>query len=209
MVKIIPALCLSLVLALAAAPAASAQARQPGAGAIDAAISWAESQLEKPMFPAADESTRFQSVFGCGWFVSNAYGTLSPHGSAFYLWESCFQHPGDWNAPRGSLVFFAVNDRNRHLGHVALSTGNGNLIEAGYGTVQAATIASENAVNAYLGWAWPPRDWPGRSNGFPTAVIVVSIAAGVAVLLCLGLLLIRFIRKGPVFPRSGRAATAR
>jgi hypothetical protein len=45
----------------------------------------------------------------------------------------------------------------------SVCTENGNLIEAGYSRMKTGKIRYEN-VAPYLGWAWPPSNWPGRSG---------------------------------------------
>jgi hypothetical protein len=133
---------------------------------IEYAISWAESYVGQTTFPYVDGDGRATSLGTCSQFVSNAYGSAIPlYGTPDILWTlSDQQHPGDWSAPRGSLVFFDRNDNNGYNGHVALCTGNGNLIEAGYSTIKTGTIKEENVHAQYLGWIWPPSIWgPGRS----------------------------------------------
>jgi hypothetical protein len=81
------------------------------------------------------------------------------------------------------------------MGHVALSTGDGNLIEAGYDVIIRSTIRDENHNAPYLGWAWPPLNWPGRSDVFRATALVWVIQAGKAVMMTfaswLGFLIIK------------------
>jgi cell wall-associated NlpC family hydrolase len=108
--------------------------------------------------------------------VANSYGEVSaPNYDAYTYWTHFDQHPGDWNAPRGSLVFFDRNARNFSLGHVALCTGNGKIVEAGDYAIKASTIRDGNYNAPYLGWAWPPSYWLGRSDGSATAAFIINM----------------------------------
>ena len=136
---------------------------QPSDAAIDNAVSWAQSLVGEASFPWAEGSGRSPSTFQCSTFVANAYGRQGTT-SAYILWFISEQHPGDLSAPRGSLLFFGRNTDNRGLGHVALCAGEGRLIEAGWPLIKTGTIDEESD---YLGWAWPPPDWPGRDPSGP------------------------------------------
>ncbi len=154
---------------------------QPSDAAINSAISWAQSLVGQKSFPLTYESGYSPSFFGCGDFVSNAYGWPAAGYYAYKLWDLLDKHLGDLNAPRGSLVFFERNDLNFGAGHVALSLGNGDIIEAGYDVIIKSTINDENYSAQYLGWAWPRSLWPGRSAGHSIEIkyaipIVLSIA---------------------------------
>jgi hypothetical protein len=157
---------------------------KPSDIAINNAVYWAESLLRKPSFPLLGTTNGSRSsLIGCADFVANAYGYPgSPHKAAL-LWDiSVIQHSGDWNAPRGSLVFFGPSTLNE-LGHVALSTGNGNLIEAGNEIIIKSTIINESHLAPYRGWAWPPLAWPGRNDVFRATTLTLAIQTGKAIVL--------------------------
>jgi len=157
---------------------------KPSEVAINNAISWAQSQVLQPSFPVIGTDISIWSPFRCGDFVANAYGYPKIFYTAGLFWAvAIVQHPGDWNAPRGSLVFFSPNSYNKEMGHVALSTGNGNIIVAGYDLVIRSTIRDENHTAPYLGWAWSPLDWPGRSDGFKAKALTWAVQTGKAIIL--------------------------
>jgi hypothetical protein len=150
-----------------------AQLRQPSFIAINNAVSWAESLGAQRSFPCVEESGSHPSFMNCGTFMAASYGSpLAPY--SYILWTTLDKHLGDWNAPRGSLVFFGRN-AGTPLGHVALCTGNGEIIEAGYDLIKTSTISDENWNSPYLGWAWPPSSWPGRSGGSATAAFIMNM----------------------------------
>ena len=157
---------------------------KPSDVAINNAISWAQSQVLQLTFPVIGTDVSIWSPYKCANFVANAYGYPDVFYNAGLFWAiSVVQHPGDWNAPRGSLVFFSPNSYNKEMGHVALSTGNGNLIEAGYDVVIRSTIRGEDHNASYLGWAWPPLTWSGRSDVLKATAITWAIQAGKAVIM--------------------------
>ena len=175
---------------------------KPSDVAINNAISWAQYQVLQPSFPVIGTDLSVWSPFRCGDFVANAYGYPTISYTAGLLWAvSVVQHPGDWNAPRGSLVFFSPNSYNKRMGHVALSMGNGNLIEAGYDVVIRSTIRDENHNQPYLGWAWPPLIWPGRSDVFKATALTWAIQAGKALILTIVSWLIFLIVKSTIARR--------
>jgi cell wall-associated NlpC family hydrolase len=176
-------------------PVSYAQEKKPSNSAINSAVSWAESLAGKDSFPYTNGWGNCPSYMGCGIFVANAYGFECTSGTAYIFWTTIDQHPGDWDAPRGSLVFFDRNDHNDGKGHVALCTGNGNIIQAGYPIIAASTIKAENGPNKYLGWAWPPSEWPGRSEGASPAAIFIAVSIViVSIVFLLLYLLFRFRR---------------
>ncbi len=154
-----------------------AQLREPSYIAINNAVSWAESMVGKSKFPYYGGGGTSPSLLCCTYFVANSYGEVSaPNYNAHRYWTTLVdQHPGDWNAPRGSLVFFDQNYSNLGLGHVALCTGNGKIVEAGDYAIKASTISDGNSNAPYLGWAWPPSFWPGRSEGSTTADLIMNV----------------------------------
>jgi len=164
--RLIPVI-LILILLSACAPRHDAAANAspsprdaaPSDEAIEAAVAWAEALTGEASFPTIGGYQVCESDNRCTDFVSNAYGYISPmYGSAYILWEHCEQHPGDYDAPRGSLLFFDRNDYNPY-GHVALCTGDQHLVEAGYPTIRKGSIGTEGTYSGYLGWAWPPAVW--------------------------------------------------
>jgi hypothetical protein len=125
-----------------------AQLRQPSFIAINNAVSWAESLGAQRSFPCVEESGSHPSFMNCGTFMAASYGSpLAPY--SYILWTP--------------------------LGHVALCTGNGEIIEAGYDLIKTSTISDENWNSPYLGWAWPPSSWPGRSGGSATAAFIMNM----------------------------------
>jgi cell wall-associated NlpC family hydrolase len=187
MKKIIPVIGLFIVYLLVFIPVAYARQsdHKPSDIAINNAVYWAESFEGRTSFPVTGTTNGSRwSLIGCGDFVANAYGhPASPHKAAM-LWNlSVVQHAGDWNAPRGSLVFFGPSPLNGELGHVALSTGNGNFIEAGPELISTGTIIAGNRSAPYLGWAWPPLAWPGRSDIFKATAFTWAIQTGKAIVL--------------------------
>jgi hypothetical protein len=187
MKKTILAIGLFILFMLVFIPVAYARQKdyQPSDIAINNATAWAQSFVLQPAFPVTGvNGLRSRSFFKCADFVANAYGYPAASYTAGLIWAlSVVQHPGDWNAPRGSLVFFRPNSYNKGMGHVALSTGNGNLIEAGYDVILGSTIREENRNASYLGWAWPPLAWPGRSEITRATELTWAIQAGKALIL--------------------------
>jgi len=158
---------------------------RPSDIAINNAIAWAQSLVWQPAFPVTGTSGGSSwSTYKCTDFVANAYGFPAVPYTAGLFWAVAVdQHPGDWNAPRGSLVFFSPNTLNSGKGHVAISTGNENLIEAGNELILQSTISNENHAAVYLGWAWPPSTWPGRTDVFRATALTWALQAGKALIL--------------------------
>jgi hypothetical protein len=119
---------------------------QPSETAIENAISWAESLVGQASFPFVNGVGRCPSANWCTEFVSNAYGSVAADFNAYTLWCLSDKHPGDWNAPRGSLVFFDRSADTGVWGHVALCAGDGNVVQAGYARIKISTIRWENAA---------------------------------------------------------------
>jgi cell wall-associated NlpC family hydrolase len=157
---------------------------KPSDVAINNAIYWAESFVGRASFPVIGTTNgSCWSTYFCTDFVANAYGyPATPNHAALFWAVSVKQHAGDWNAPRGSLVFFGPTALNGERGHVALCTGNGNLIEAGYALIIESTIIDESHAAPYLGWAWPPSAWPGRSDIFKATALTWAAQTGKAVI---------------------------
>ncbi len=155
---------------LAALPVVHAK---PSDAAISRALFWAKSLVGQAAFPFANGVGSCPSPNMCSVFVANAYGSPAPSFDAYNLWCLLDQHPGDWSAPPGSLVFFDRTPDNALLGHVALCTGNGNLVQAGYARIKTGKIRYESAAG-YLGWAWPPSIWPGRNDSSAAGDLVCA-----------------------------------
>lgn len=188
MKKFIPFLCIFIIVSSVFLFLAYARlGDKPSDVAINSALYWGESLDGEVKFPYSDGPGYYESWLNCTNFVSNAYGIPALYGiDAITFWYYVDkQHPGDWNAPRGSLVFFNQNELNYEKGHVALSTGDGNLVEAGYSMIMKSTISAEDIHGTYLGWAWPPSDWHGRSDVFIATAITWAIQIGKAALLTL------------------------
>ena len=162
---------------------------QPNSASINSAISSANSLVGQKSFPLSNGVGYSPSFFACSIFVANAYGWPAASYYAYELWDISEKHKEDLNAPRGSLVFWDKDESNFGAGHVALSIGNGEIIEAGYDVIIKSKITDENYNAKYLGWAWPRSIWPGRSssntikgNLFFIIPIVVLFLAGGAVM---------------------------
>lgn len=212
MKKLIPFLCAFIILSVVFVSLAYApQGDKPSEIAINDAVHWSESQVGKPMFPYSDGTGNNYSWLNSANFVSNAYGVPSLYSlTAGVFWYYTDQHPGDLNAPKGSLVFFKPCDSNFGKGLVALSAGGGNLIEAGYSFIAKSTIGEENKHAAYLGWAWPPLDWTGRSASLTatvyTWVIEITKAAALTAAAWGVFQIIRMIRRKRKAAKGDRAS---
>jgi hypothetical protein len=159
---------------------------QPSEIEINNAIYWANSLLGRPSFPIIGTDNYSWSAYKCADFVANAYGyPASPYHAALLWSVSVIQHPDDWNAPRGSLVFFGPNNNNNGRGHVAISIGNGNLIWAGGEIIISSSIIDESHSASYLGWAWPPSAWPGRKDDIIATTFTLVLQAGKTLVLTL------------------------
>jgi hypothetical protein len=175
MKKLISIICIFSILLLIFLLVEYVQLRQPSFIAINNAISWAESLVGQSSFPVVGGgSSPSQNM--CSEFVAVAYGANTASDAyTWWTWTTLDQHPGDWNAPRGSLVFFA-RSASSGVGHVALCIGNGKLVEAGYSSIKTNTISDEaENPESYLGWAWPPSSWPGRGDGLAAAAFIMNV----------------------------------
>jgi len=108
---------------------------------------------------AKAKSTAHWTVGMCDNFVANMFGfSSSGYATAASHWAAIptgSKHPGDPNPPAGALVFWGGGS-----GHVALSTGGGNIVSTDYprsGMVSATTISaiSNGWGKSYLGWSAP------------------------------------------------------
>lgn len=107
------------------------------------ALVWAKAQTTYP-------------VGMCLKFVRSAYQISSKYNDASEGWRRAFlRHPGDWNPPSGSPVWWTGGSHD--FGHVAISDGAGFVISSDVpraGKVGRVAIRSlTNAWNlAYQGW---------------------------------------------------------
>jgi hypothetical protein len=202
MKKIVLVICIFVIYLLVFISVAYARQSddKPSDIAINNAIYWAESFVGRASFPVVGTTNgSCWSTYFCTDFVANAYGyPATPYHAALFWAVSVNQHSGDWNAPRGSLVFFGPSALNGERGHVALCTGNGNLIEAGYELIIESTIIDESHSAPYLGWAWPPSAWPGRSDVFKATALTWVIQTGKAIVLTIVFWLIFLIIKSTI-----------
>jgi hypothetical protein len=92
-------------------------------------------------------------MYGAKWTLHGPYGQ---NVTAVNWWnaQAGYQHPGDMNPPRGSLVFWSTFDNG--AGHAALSLGGGWAISTLFGGNSAVHVyqISKYATN-YLGWVPP------------------------------------------------------
>lgn len=131
-----------------AAPPAHAQVSS------DEAVSWAREQVG-----------RTDMEYWCDCFVSQAYGFKgSGHETANDHWMAipwANSHPADPAPPAGALVFY---DTYAPYGHVAISTGGGNVISTNVdGAVRETNIGH---FAGYRGWTDPmfPNAWGARDG---------------------------------------------
>ncbi len=124
------------------------------------AVSWANGKVNSDDYD-----------FACGVFVANAYGKGSlGYGSALAFHDalqSAGQIHSDMNFPKGALVF-SRSSYDLGNGHVLIARGDGTFVSGGvskdYGThhtVQILKSWNPSPGAEYLGWAYPPADWPG------------------------------------------------
>jgi cell wall-associated NlpC family hydrolase len=162
------ALILSLVLLplVTGAPSVAAAASHQGTDArLQRAASWAARQVGGRRLWIEDGDTM------CGAFVENAYGVSGIYGSASAMYRSIgsggdpSRHTlsGLQHAPVGAIVFFAPNARNGYEGHVGIYVGNGQFVGVGSGGhIRRYSVQWwSNSIARYIGWAYPPANWPG------------------------------------------------
>jgi len=109
----------------------------------------------------------------CGTFVENAYGVSGIYPSAYDMYRALGRSgdpsrrtlAGLQHAPVGSIVFFAPNARNGYSGHVGVYVGNGQFVGVGSGghVRQYSVQWWSGSISPFVGWAYPPSNWPGRS----------------------------------------------
>jgi hypothetical protein len=138
-------------------------------GNSDAEISWALGWVDLPTYIDATELPQ-PALNSCERFVESAFGLVGAANNPNALWNTmppAKRHANDTNAPRGALVFWSGPSAD---GHIAISLGDGTHIDAG-GTTVAHEPDSVHSIQGYLGWAWAPMGWPGRSGAYFTAEI--------------------------------------
>lgn len=120
----------------------------------DEAVNWARAQVG-----------RTDMEYWCDCFVAQAYGYGgSGHASANEHWNAipwANSHPPDPAPPAGALVFY---DTYAPYGHVAISTGGGNVISTNVdGAVRETDIGH---FAGYRGWteALFPGGWGSRTG---------------------------------------------
>lgn len=102
-------------------------------------------------------------------YSSSGYATAASHWAGIPVTE---KHPGDTNPPAGALVFWSGGSSG--AGHVAISTGGGNIISTDYprsGMVSATTLSSisNGWGEHYLGWSVPVFQGQVSQASFPAS----------------------------------------
>lgn len=98
----------------------------------------------------------------CEAFVEIAYGTRHHYASAnanFKAQKAAGRLHTDANPPVGALVFYA----GAPYGHVAISVGRGQVVTTWGQDGQRYAVRQVGLrafANPYLGWAYPPGNWP-------------------------------------------------
>jgi hypothetical protein len=133
----------------------------------DRAIAWANDQV----------GTDLYGPHGCGHFVAAAYGAGGlgvATAKEFFDQLDAEQIHRDLPAPNGALVFSQSSydidkDTGTHMGHVALARSDGKFVSGGVDPSignghNVAVLSSPNPSpgSEFLGWAYPPDNWPGR-----------------------------------------------
>lgn len=166
--RAVTGLVLSLVLLplVAGAPSVAAAASHQWSDArLQRAASWAARQVGGRRLWIEGGDTL------CGAFVENAYGVSGIYGSASAMYRSIgsggdpSRHTlsGLKHAPVGAIVFFAPNARNGYEGHVGIYVGNGQFVGVGSGGhIRRYSVQWwSSSLARYIGWAYPPANWPG------------------------------------------------
>lgn len=130
-----------------------------GAGAsladVEGAIAWAMQQRGRTDYN-----------WWCLKFVANAYNA----GAAGYndpkqMAATFGARGGDpIQAPRGALMIFAASAENGWHGHVGISLGDGQMIDAQKTVDVRAVAGSAYWRSRYVGWMPPAPAWPGRPS---------------------------------------------
>ncbi len=158
---------LALVIRPVFAAGASYTANDPR---LQQAVVWARQQMYGQRLWIEDGETL------CGTFVENAYGVSGVYPSAHDMYRALGKSSdpsrhtlaGLQRAPVGSIVFFAPNARNGYYGHVGIYVGGGQFIGVGSGghVRQYSVQWWSGSISPFVGWAYPPSNWPGR--GIPS-----------------------------------------
>src|SRR5581483_1677380 len=126
--------------------------------------------------------TTRNAVGRCDEWVAKYYGfSSSGYATAIMHWNSIpptQKHPGDTNAPAGSLVFWSGGSTG--AGHVALSLGGGRIISTDYprsGITSTTTIdaISNGWGEHYMGWSQPVFQGQVSDASFPSSGAGFSI----------------------------------
>lgn len=117
------------------------------------------SQFSASQAIAKAKATSRWAVGMCDQFVAQMYGyNSSGYATALTNWTSTpanLKHPQDMNAPAGALMYWGGAN-----GHVAISTGDGNIVSTDIGGMGTVTTVPANSITAkwgkpYLGWTYP------------------------------------------------------
>jgi hypothetical protein len=155
----------------ASAPQPAASVPQPVAASskMDRAIAWANDQVGTDLF----------GPHGCGRFVATAYGAGGLGVDTAKQFYDQLDGEGkihrDLPAPNGALVFSQSSwdidpDTGIHWGHVDLARSDGKFVSGGVdpsiagegNTVAVLSSPNPSPGSEFLGWAYPPDNWPGR-----------------------------------------------
>lgn len=121
-------------------------------------------------------NTTRNAVGMCDRVVASYFGySSSGYATAIVHWNSIppsSKHPGDTNAPAGSLVFWSGGSTG--AGHVALSLGGGKIVSTDYprsGITSATTIdaISNGWGEHYMGWSAPVFQGQVSQASFPAS----------------------------------------
>lgn len=124
----------------------------------DKAVSWANGQIGSMAYDGL-----------CERFVENAYGTSGRYASAIANYRAQQAagrvHTSTTGIPKGALVYSSHPAYDLGYGHVEIARGDGTYISGGastrYGNHSTVQVYTALPVG-YLGWAYPPDNWPSR-----------------------------------------------
>ncbi len=161
-----------LPLAVATQPVSAASTSSVTDPRLQQAVVWAKQQMYGRKLWIEDGDTL------CGKFVENAFGVSGLYPTAYDMYRALGQSSdasrhtlaGLQRAPAGAIVFFAPNARNGYSGHVGLYVGGGQFIGIGSGghVRQYGVQWWSGAMAKFIGWAYPPPNWPGISKAGTT-----------------------------------------
>jgi len=133
----------------------SVAAPVPTRSVADRAIAWMSAQTGSTRFDRYCLAAVHQAYLSAGRDITAGLPFAAAHGSAATYWSVARdRHPGDHNAPRGALVFFAAS-RPGGDGHVAIALGDGRMITTWDGRTAGIHVMPIAAYDQrlYLGWA--------------------------------------------------------